>query len=206
GYPIITPVLVTPLYVLPAWGLSRQSPPLYPYSFTFLLIVNTMEKLSASLITALSGALLFLAFRKIASRNVSLAVALIYGLASNTWAISSQALWRHGLTELSFAFLLWALFRVPDLPSAPFWAGLAVAVATANKPLEAVLIVAFLLYFVGRRQWKNGLLFLTPSVALGSLVFAYNLYFFGRLLGNFGGPAPGAEGGGHFGLLARLGV
>ena len=126
-YPIITPVLVTPLYVLPAWWLSRQSPPLHPNSLGFVLIADTMEKLSASLIAALSGALLFLAFRKVASRNVSLGVALIYGLASNTWAISSQALWRHGLTELSFAFLLWALFRVPDSPSAPFWAGLALA-------------------------------------------------------------------------------
>jgi hypothetical protein len=116
-YPIITPVVVTPLYVLPAWGLSRQSPPLYPYSLAFVVIASTMEKLSAFLIAAMSGALLFLALRKIASRNVSLVVALIYGLASNTWAISSQALWRQGLTELSFAFLLWALFRVPDSPS-----------------------------------------------------------------------------------------
>ena len=202
-YPIITPVIVTPLYVLPAWWLSRQSPPLAPFSPGFAVIVNTMEKLSASLIAALSGALLFLAFRKIASRNVSLVVALIYGLASNTWAISSQALWRHGLTELSFAFLLWALFRVPDLPSAPFWAGLALAVATANKPLDAILIVPFLLYFA-RGQWKNGLLFLTPLVALGSLVLAYNLYFFARLLGGYPAPALGGEGGGHFAFLARV--
>src|SRR5208337_3139095 len=100
-YPIIAPVVVTPLYVLPAWWLSRQSPPLAPFSPGFDVIVSTMEKLSASLIAAMSGALLFLAFRRIASRYVSLVVALIYGLASNTWAISSQGLWRHGLTELS---------------------------------------------------------------------------------------------------------
>jgi hypothetical protein len=204
-YPIITPVVVTPLYVLPAWWLSRQSPPLYPYSFHFAVIVNTMEKLSASLIAAMSGAVLFLAFRKIASRKVSLVVALIYGLASNTWAISSQALWRHGLTELSFAFLLWALFRVPDSTSAPFWAGLALAVAAANKPLEAVLIVPFLLYFA-RGQWKNPLLFLTPLVALGSLVFAYNLYFFARLLGGYPAPTLGAQGGAHLTFLARLSI
>jgi hypothetical protein len=167
------------------------------------LIADTMEKLSASLIAAMSGALLFLALRKTASRNVSLAVALIYGLASNTWGISSQALWRHGLTELSFAFLLWALFRVPDSPSAPFWAGLALAVATANKPLEAILIVPFLLYF-GRGQWKNWLLFLTPLVALGSLVFAYNLYFFANLLGVYSVHSLGVEGGAHSPFLARL--
>ncbi len=204
-YPIMTPVVVTPLYFLPAWWLSRQSPPLYPYSPVFLLIVKTMEKLSASLIAAISGALLFLAFRRIASRNVSFAVALIYGLASNTWAISSQALWRHGLAELSFAFLLWVLFRVPDLPSAPFWAGLALAVATANRPEEGILIVPFLLYF-GRGQWKNWLLFLTPLVALGSLVVAYNLYFFAKLLGAYTVQILGAGVGAHFTFLARLGV
>jgi len=205
-YPMITPVLVTPLYVLPAWWLSRQSPPLYPYSLVFLTIVNTMEKLSASLIAALSGAVLFLALRKIASRNVSLAVALIYGLASSTWAISSQALWRHGLTELSFTFLLWALSRLPDSHSAPFWAGLALALAAANKPLEAILIVAFLLHFVGRRQWKNVLLFLTPAVALGSLVLAFNLHFFTTLLG--GGYSASSLGLGrvaHFRFWAHLG-
>jgi hypothetical protein len=183
AYPIITPLVVTPLYVLPALWLSRQSPPLYPNSPTFLAVISyTMEKFSASLIAALSGAVLFLALRKITSRNVSLVVALIYGLASNTWTISSQALWRHGLTELCFAFLLWALFSVPGSPRAPFWAGLASAVATANKPLEAILIVPFLIYF-GRRGWKNVLQFLAPLAVLGSLVFAYNLYFFSRFLG-----------------------
>jgi hypothetical protein len=161
------------------------------------LIVNTMEKLSASLIAALSGALLFLALRKVASRNVSLGVALIYGLASTTWAISSQALWRQGLTELSFTFLLWALFRVPDSPSAPFWAGLALAVAAANKPLEGILIVAFLVYFISRRQWKNELLFL-PLVVLGSLVLAFNLYFFARLIGGYGVAPLGTGGDHHF--------
>jgi len=202
-YPIITPVVVTPLYVLPAWWFSRQSPPPDPFSPVFTVIVSTMEKLSASLIAAMSGAVLFLAFRKIAPRYVSVVVALIYGLTSNTWAISSQGLWRHGLTELSFAFLLWALFRVPGSPSAPFWAGLALAAAAANKPLDAILIVPFLLYFA-RRPWKNGLLFLTPLVAVGSLVFAYNLYFFARLLGGYPAPMLGGEGGGHFPFLARV--
>jgi hypothetical protein len=205
AYPIISSIVVTPLYVLPACWLSVQSPPVYPRSYVFSVMVDTMEKLSASLIAAMSGAVLFLALRKIASRNVSLVVALIYGLASNTWAISSQALWRHGLTELSFAFLLWALFRAPDSRNAPFWAGLAVAVATANKPLEAILIVPLLLYF-GRGQRKNLLLFLTPLVAVGSLVFAYDLYFFGTLLGGYSTQTLATAGGAHFPLLTRLGV
>jgi hypothetical protein len=209
-YPIIMPVLVTPLYVLPAWWVSHQSPPIYPYSLEFVLIVVTMEKLCASLIAAMSGAVLFLAFRKIASTKVSLSVALIYGLTSNTWAISSQALWRHGLTELSFAFLLWALFRVSDWRLAPFWAGLALAVAAANKPLEAIMIVPFLFCF-GRRSWKSLFVFLIPFIVLGGVVFSYNLYFFARPLGayptnpaEFGSVA--GQGGARLPFFASLGV
>ena len=209
-YPIMTAVAVTPLYVLPALWLSRQSPPLYPLSHVFFLLVDTMEKLSASLIAALSGAVLFLALRRIASRSVSVVVALIYGLASNTWAISSQALWRQGLAELCFAFLLWVLFRLPDLPSAPFWVGLALAVATANRPEEGILIVPFLLYF-GRRHWKKTPLFLAPLGALGLLVFAYNRYFFGTVLGVYvtgqvRGQIPGTGSGAYIALLASLPV
>ena len=205
SYPIITPVLVTPLYVLPAWWLYLQSPEIDPSSPEFVLIANTMEKLSASLIAAMSGAVLFLAFRRIASANVSLAVALIYGLTSNTWAISSQALWRHGLTELSFAFLLWALFRVSDSRRAPFWSGLGLAVAAANKPLEAIMIVPFLFWF-GRRSRESLFMFLTPLVVLGSLVLSYNLYFFARLLGGYPAPTFSAGGGAQFGFFTRLGV
>ena len=206
SYPIILPLLVTPLYALPAWWLSRQSPPLYPYSGYFVLIADTMEKLSASLIAAISGAFLFLAFRKIASRSVSLMVTLIYGLASNTWAISSEALWRHGLTELTFVLLLWALFSAPDSPRAYLGAGLALTGAAANKPLEAVLIVAFLVYFVARKQWKNSLLFLAPPVVLGSLVLAFNLHFFSKVVGGYGMPQFFGEGLNHLSLWAHLGA
>ena len=204
SYPIILPVLITPLYVLPAWWLSRQSPPLYPHSFIFNVIVNTMEKLSASLIAALSGAVLFLALRKVASRNVSLGVALIYGLASNTWAISSQALWRQGLTELSFTFLLWALLRLPDSPYAPSWAGIALGVAAANKPLEGILILALLVYFAGHRQWKNLLLFLAPLAVLGLPVLAFNLHFFVSFLGVYSVRTLAMEGGLHSPFVTRL--
>jgi len=206
SYPIILPIFVTPLYILPAWWLSRQSPPLYPYSNYFGLIADTMEKLSASLIAAISGAVLFLAFRRIASRKVSLVVALIYGLASNTWAISSQALWRHGLTELSFAFLLWALFRAPDSPNALSWAGLALTGAAANKPLEGVLVVAFVLYFVAHRQWRNLLRFLAPPVVLGSLVLAFNLHYFARVVGGYGMPQFFGRNSTHLAFWVRLGT
>jgi len=212
SYPILEPLLITPLYVFPAWWLSRQSPPPDPNGTLFVLVADTMEKLSASLIAALSGGVLFLALRRIAAPMVSFVVALVYGLAANTWAISSQALWRQGLTELAFAFLLWALFRLPESPRAPFWVGLALGVAAVNKHLEALLVFPFLVYFAfffepgaeaqarpdgpdgqprpvsARRDWarrgKVLLLFLAPVAALGGLTLGYNLHFFTKTLGS----------------------
>lgn len=188
NYPIILPLLISPLYVAPAWWLSQQ-PTREPG--TIILLAETMEKLSAALIAALSAGVLYLALRKVASSEVSLLITLVYGIASSTWSISSQALWRQGLAELSFSFLLWSLLGNPSTRSYTFRVGLALAVAAANKPAYILVGLPFLVYFA-RQQRKRLLPFCAPFFVLGSLVLAYNLYFFGRLLGAYGNPV-------HFG-------
>ena len=52
SYPILTPIVIAPLYVVPVWWLSRQ--PGAVSASTLSLVADTMEKLSASLIAALS--------------------------------------------------------------------------------------------------------------------------------------------------------
>ena len=191
-YPIVAPLLVSPLYIAPAWWLARQHPSPAPGDIVLTTIVDTMEKISASLLAALSVGVLYLALRKIVTPHVSLLIALVYGLASNTWTISSQALWRHGLTELGFAFLLWALFRNPMARSYPFWVGLALAIAAANKPADVAIVLPFLVYFVRHRRYRL-LLFCIPLFVLGVLTFAYDLHFFGRLLGGYPNPLSGGH-------------
>lgn len=189
-YPIVMPVLITPLYLVPAWWVSGQPSVLSPWSL--ILVAETMEKLSASLIAALSVVVLYLALRKVVPAAPSLLVALIYGLASNTWTISSQALWRQGMAELCFALLLWSLLRDPGARSYPFWVGLSLAMAAANKPAYAIFAVLFFIYFV--RHHRKGLWqFCTPLFVAGSLILAYNFYFFDHILGGVPNPvaAPG---------------
>ena len=106
---------------------------------------------------------------------------LVYGLASPTWVISSQALWKHGVGELSFAFLLYALLRDPASRSYPVWVGVALAVATANTLPEGVMILPFLVYF-GRQRIRSLLRFLAPLAALGIPVVMYNWHFLGNPL------------------------
>jgi hypothetical protein len=191
AYPVATPLVILPLYVLPAWWISRQQ--LDPSSGDLLLqtVVDTMEKLSASLLAATSGVVLYLALRKVASRSTALAISLIYAMASSTWTISSQALWRQGLSQLSFAFLLWSLLTSPTARGYPFWAGFALAVAAANKPAYALFAALFFVYFA--RHERRGLArFSIPLVVIGLLVLAYNQHFFGRLLGGYPNPIAGA--------------
>lgn len=186
-YPLIEPLTITPLYVLPAWWLRVQHPPFAKGSFALTFLINTMEKLSASLIAALSAGVLYLALRKLVAPRAALAITLVYALASNTWSTSSQSLWRQGFTELSFAILLWALLRDPASSGHGFGVGLALALAAANKPAYAVLVVLFFVYFA-RSDRKNLFQFCAPLAAVGALVLFYNVHFFGRLLGAYPNP------------------
>lgn len=191
-YPVLTPLVVLPLYLFPAWWIAHQNPPLPSGDILQVAVIDVMEKLSASLLATLSVGLLYLGLRRITSPNASLIVALVYGLASNTWTISSQALWKHGLAQLSFSFLLWAIFRSPSARGYSFWAGLALAAAAVNKPPDGLFVLPFLAYLA--RWHRNKLLpFLTPLFVLGLLLFAYNLHFFGNLFGIY--PKPMSPGG-----------
>ena len=191
-YPLALPLVITPLYVLPAWWFAHLRPLPVPGDITFMTIVNAMEKLSASLLAALSATLLYLAFRRIASPAVSLVVALIYAVGSDTWTISSQALWKQDLAELSFAFFLWAMLRSTERRGYSFLAGLALAVAAANKPPEAIFALLFFFHFL-RWPRRSLALYLAPLVTLGLLTMAYNHHFLGRIWGYYPSPLSPAE-------------
>lgn len=180
-YPIITPLIVTPLYVPAAIWLTHLPPPLRWNPAIRAGMIDLMEKISASALAALSALVLFLALRRIASTETSLIVTLAYALASPTWAISSQALWKHGVGELSFAWLIYALVRDPASWDYPVWAGAALAVAAANTPPEGVMILPFLVYFA-RQSVGKLTRFVAPLAALGIPVVIYNFYFFGSLV------------------------
>ncbi|MDP8257180.1 MAG: hypothetical protein P9M14_15655 [Candidatus Alcyoniella australis] len=65
-------------------------------------------KFSASLFTALSAALVLLILRRSGHRpGVALFAAVVYGLATSSWSISSQSLWQHGFAQFWLALGLW---------------------------------------------------------------------------------------------------
>ena len=64
-----------------------------------------MEKLAASLLAAIASVLMFLVLRREGIRW-ALPLALVFAFGTDTWMISSQALWQHGSGELLVALAL----------------------------------------------------------------------------------------------------
>src|SRR5215831_10625400 len=86
GYPPWAGVMAIPVYLLPVLGgLSAQSP-----------WIHDLEKLSATLITALSVVLLLFALRRLTNEKVAWFIALVYAFGTSSFSSSSQALWQHG--------------------------------------------------------------------------------------------------------------
>lgn len=189
-YPVILPVAISPLYLYPARWFSQLHIDPATGDLAATAIVDVMEKLSASLVAALSVGVLYLALRRAASRRSSLLLALVYALASSTWSISSQSLWRQGFTELSLALLMCALLRDPETRSYAFWIGGAVGLLASNAMQYlpfVVLLAAFLLVRQPKRFW----LFCVPLVFIGGLTLAYNLHYFGSASGAYFMPKMG---------------
>ena len=188
-YPIVTPVLIAPLYAPAVAFLAWQGWEQWRLQNTSL----RMEKLAASLVAALSVGLVYLLARRRAERPRALLAAVAYGFATTTWVISSQALWLHGLGELLAVGALLAATAQPR-PWTLLAAGVAGGLLAGNRPPDAALGAAVLVYLLarhGRRAlWALG----GAAVALVPIL-SYNFTVFRHWAGGYGvaglaGPHP----------------
>src|SRR3954452_19606129 len=152
-YPVVLPVLIAPLY-LPAVGSLH----LRGWTDGRLdHMARIMEKLSASLLAALSAAFLYLLLRRRAAAPIALLLTLAYAFGTTTWVISSQALWQHGMAELLVIGLLLLLTGPCTAPRA-LAAGVLCGLIASNRPPDAILAAAlgaYGLYWAGSR-WRAG--------------------------------------------------
>jgi hypothetical protein len=136
-YPIAPGVLAAPLYAIPA--LAGLTP-----TDTFL---HNLAKISGATITAAS----VVVFRRAAARRASprwaLDCALLYGLGTYAFSVSSQALYSHAPAQLGVALGLLGLLSEGDAWSAIAGFGFALAWASREDSLVfAAAAGAFLLF------------------------------------------------------------
>jgi len=180
-YPVVVPVLIAPLY-LPAVGYLH----LQGWTDGRLdHMARVMEKLSASLVAALSASFLYLLLRRRAAAPIALVLTLAYAFGTTTWVISSQALWQHGMAEL---LVIGALLLLTGPCTAPraLAAGLLCGLIAGNRPPDVILAAVlgtYGLFWAGRR--RAALLAAAAALPAG-LVLLYNLGVAGNLAGGYG--------------------
>ena len=185
-YPIVIPVLITPLYAIPYLLLNLLQLPLDMLNTSFYLLVFIMEKLFASLIAVTSVVFCFLGWKEIMRREIAYICAVIYALATNTWVTSSQALWQQGMVELIISILMFLIIVNEKNRSDGkiIFMGVFSGLFIFNRPSDSLLLLPVLTYalYLGK---KSFLYYLGSGVLSGLPFLAYNLFFFQHFFGGY---------------------
>ncbi len=175
-FPIVAPVLVTPLYVPAAIAVQRAG-----WRRSYLdAVAELMEKISGSAIASLSVAFVYLLVRRRLSPGRAVLLTAAYAFGTSTWVTGSQALWQHGQAELLVAGALLLVTREPTGMRA-FAIGAACALGAMNRPPDIVLFAPIALEAVLRTSWKGPLLRagVAGAVIAAAPFLAYNIAAFG---------------------------
>ena len=191
-YPVVAPLLVAPLY-LPAMLWLDSKGWQQPYIDR---VAEIMEKVSASLLAALASLVMFLVLRR-EGNPWAFPLALVFAFGTDTWMISSQALWQHGAGELLVAIALLLAVARPS-PLRIGLLGFVCVLIAANRPPDVLIAAAFVLYVVWSRKRTSLWLLAGAALPLAALLY-YNLAFIGNVVGGYA-LAPSATRHGFFQL------
>jgi len=174
SYPLLPGLLAVPVYAMPVVLLGGDS----------WVLVNVLAKLTASLIAALSVALVYLAAARLGPNAVAVAVALIYALGTSAWSIASQGLWGHGPAALFLAASLACLLHADERPWLLDAAGLATGLMLASRLITVFMAAALLGSALGDDRRRGARALCWCALAAGPFL-AYNLWTFGSLEGGY---------------------
>ncbi len=131
---------MSPLYFPLAFvGLPNWDPA------SLILFARIVGKFTAAAFAALSAVLLLLLLQRITTTRWAWCLTLVYALATETWSISSQALWQHGPGELAILGCFYCLERWSEDRTRNDWlwlCGLSTAAAFVIRPTNLVLLPA----------------------------------------------------------------
>lgn len=177
-YPVVTPLLVTPLFYPAYKHLERngwQQPQLDR-------VAEISEKGAASLIAAISAVLMLVLLRR-ERIPWALPLAAAFAFGTTTWVISSQALWQHGMGALLVVLALLLTTRERSAMAVAAL-GFVCGVMVANRPPDAIIAAGFAAFVIWR-DWRD-LKWLAAGAALPAIaLLVYNQVLIGNPVGGY---------------------
>lgn len=179
-FPIVTPILITPVYLVSTIIYTVFGIPFDQMSIMIL------AKTCATIIAALSVVFVYCAGKELFPKKIALVTALVYAFATSTWSVSSQALWQHGTVELLLIMMIYLIIkneRVQERKNVIFL-GLLSGLFVFNRPPDSVLLLPVIGYVVWYER-QNLAAYTVSAAATGLPFFLYNFTIFGNVFGGY---------------------
>lgn len=187
SFPILTGLITLPLYL-----------PFYIYlSLCGVVDINSLynistvlQKFSASFLASLSVVLFFILINRISTNHkISAAFALIFAFATQTFSISSQALWQHGTANLfmiiSQIYLIKALASEYSKRKLFYLCSLVFALLSFWSRPNFFLFGIIILILICLKEKSGKTLFFLFSLLGFIFLLSYNFYFFHSVFGGY---------------------
>jgi hypothetical protein len=186
-YPIGPALIAFPIY-LPAWAWLSASG--RATAADLFAVSPVMEKVSASVIAALTVVFVYLTLRRWISARAAFLVSVGLGLGTSMWATASQLLWQHGPVAFGVAAGVFFLTHPQRSILSVSLAGLAYSLAIASRPTATLFWMAAIgALLLERRPLRQRFISAAWFAAAGMPVivvyFAYNVYWYSTPLGGY---------------------
>ncbi|MDD1665406.1 MAG: glycosyltransferase family 39 protein [Methanomicrobiales archaeon] len=179
-FPLVTPILVTPLYLLPSILISVAGIPLN------IVLIASLARFAAAIVAATGVVIVYLNARALLSKTTAFLTTITYAFGTTTWAISSQALWQQGTIELLLALLIFTIIRNEAREAG--WhlmvLGILSGLLVMARPPDAILLIPVLLYILWYHRSK-AYLYVIPGILSAFPFILYNFLLFGSPLGGY---------------------
>ena len=136
-----------------------------------------IERVTASIVVALTAVLLYLLARRSLGVTGALLVALIFAFCTAAWSTATRALWQHGPSMLMLTLGLWIVVLARDRPRLVQLAALPLAFSYVIRPTNAIAIVVMsaVVWLEHRRYFLHYPL-LAAVVAVPFVAFNWAVY------------------------------
>ncbi len=184
-YPVMPAILSIPVYTVPVlFGLTEGA--VSSMGFTQTEIVGTLlSKISGSLVVSISVGILYLTLLRITNKRSALWIALIYGLATSSWAVSSQGLWQSSMSQPCLAFAFYFFIKAKENTRNIIYAGIPLALSVACHPQNFIFVLIMFVYVIHKHRAQIIHFMAFPTI-MATILLTYNLYYFGTPMGGYG--------------------
>lgn len=177
AYPIVTPILLLPLYILHMLCMI-----VFQGSYEYY---SVLSKYCASLMMVVASVLFYRVCEHLFNKRTAIITTIAFALGTFTWAISSQSLWQHGTSELLLVIALLCIVKneLKNSVSDFLIIGVSFGLYIFNRPPDLFMFIPILYYVWMHREHIYAFLFWACASAAP---FAYyNIVSFGNLLGGY---------------------